>query len=119
MRASGFVLAMVALLAPSLSYSQNQQMGRTNAPATPELAEARDESARTAAPVRRSLMGMVMDVLIASAEQQSAQEAASMRQQSTTKPSAPPNSAVATPVSAATLSPDLVTREQIAVESEP
>lgn len=123
MRVSGFVLAMAVLFAPSLSYPQSypqdRQAANANA-ADPALkpAEARtDKPATTTAPERRSLMGVVMDVLIASAEQQSAQAAASAGQRGATNPTSAP--AAATPAAAPTLSPDLVTREQIAVESEP
>ena len=126
MRASGVVLAMTVLLAPSLSHSQSYPQDRraanANVPAaTLDPAKASpNKPVATAAAGRRSLMGVVMDVLIASAEQQSAQEAVATRQAGArNSASAQLKPAVAAPAAAATLSPDLVTREQIAVESEP
>lgn len=121
MRGFGFVLAMAALLLPSLSYSQNRQPASANASdAMLQPAEVpADKPTTTAASERRSLMGMVMDVVIASAEQQSAQQASRRAAGARNAPSVQLKPAVATPAAAVTLSPDLVTREQVAVESEP
>ena len=133
MRASGFVLAMAALLAPSLSYSQTPKAGDTldAGAATTRPAGARaDDAATPAAAERRSLMGMVMDALIASAEQQSAREAASARQATDSRNAnvtrTADSAAAAAPAPAQLSSPsirdsdpDPATREQVAVESIP
>jgi hypothetical protein len=124
MRTCGFVLAMVMAMAPSLSYSQ-----------TPQASDKPDVHAATTDPVevrgdspavntaRRSLMGMVMDVLIASAEQQSALEKAAHHADPANANAARTamTGAVATSVTSteSASSSDLATREQIAVESEP
>jgi hypothetical protein len=126
MRTCGFVLAMVMAMAPSLSYSQTQ--GASDKPdvhaATTDPVEAHGDSpAANTASERRSLMGMVMDVLIASAEQQSALEKTTRQPDSTNATAARTSmtGAVATSVTSATSasSSDVATREQIAVESEP
>ena len=133
MRASGFVLAMAALLAPTLSYSQTPKAGDTldAGAATIRPAGARAGDAATpAAAERRSLMGMVMDALIASAEQQSAREQAFARQATDSRNAAAARTAdrtaAATPAPARPSSPSLrepdpdpATREQVAVESIP
>jgi hypothetical protein len=126
MRTCGFVLAMGALLMPSLSYSQAQRASdKPNVQAaTTDSVEVRgDEPAANTARERRSMMGMVMDVLIASAEQQSALEKAAHH-------AGPANANAArtamTDAAAASVkstisasSSDLATNERIAVESEP
>jgi hypothetical protein len=125
MRTSGFVLAMAALLVPSLSYSQAQRaIDKPNVQAaTTDPVEVRgDEPAANTARERRSMMGMVMDVLIASAEQQSALEKTTRRADPTNA-----NAARTAMAGAAALvksaksasSSDLATRERIAVESQP
>lgn len=124
MRTSGFVLAMVMAMAPSLSYSQTQQA--SDKPdvhaATTDPVEARGVSPAVNT-ARRSLMGMVMDVLIASAEQQSALEKAAHHADPANANAARTamTGAVATSVTSteSASSSDLATREQIAVESEP
>lgn len=123
MRGFGFVLAMAALLLPSLSYSQNRHAASVSANASDAMLQPAevpaDKATTTAAPERRSLMGMVMDAVIASAEQQSAQEVSRRAAGARNAPSVQLKPTVATPAAAVTLSPDLVTREQVAVESEP
>lgn len=124
MRTRGFVLAIAMVLAPSLSYSQTQRASdQPNAHAattTADPVEARaDSPAANTASERRSLMGMVMDVLIASAEQQSAlQKSAHHADQANANAAL---TATATPVTSTkpASASDLATREQIAVESEP
>ena len=124
MRTSGFVLAMVMAMAPSLSYSQTQQA--SDKPdvhaATTDPVEVRGDSPAVNT-ARRSLMGMVMDVLIASAEQQSALEKAAHHADPANANAARTamTGAVATSVTSteSASSSDLATREQIAVESEP
>ena len=127
MRTSGFVLAMVMAMAPSLSYSQTQQA--SDKPdvhaATTDPAEVRGDSPAVNT-ARRSLMGMVMDVLIASAEQHSAlqkttRQAAPTQADASNSTAARITGAVATSATSAkpASSSDLATREQIAVESEP
>lgn len=129
MRTVGFVLAMAALLAPSLSYSQARPASETPdaGTATTRPAEARAGDGDPVAPAARdrSLMGIVMDVLIASAEQQSARENASLRRndaktanaaQAATGPAM--RAPVPVPPSPSSGS-DLATREQVAVESQP
>jgi hypothetical protein len=126
---------MAALLAPSLSYSQKPQAGDTldAGAATTRPVEARaGDPATPAAAERRSLMGMVMDALIASAEQQSAREAASVHQAHDSRNAnatrTAERAAAAAPAPAqpsspsirdSDLDPDPVTREQVAVESIP
>ena len=121
MRRYGFVLAVIALLTPSLSNSQVQQandVSRTRASTTDDAAEAgTDTPLPKATNERRSLMGVVMDVLIASAEQQSARELASPRQAD--RANAKATQAAASPAPNPASPPDLSTREQVAVESEP
>jgi hypothetical protein len=117
---------MMMVMAPSLAYAQAQRAsGKPNVhAATVGPVEVRgDAPAATAAPEHRSLMGMVMDVLIASAEQQSALEKTTLQAKPTNADAA---RTATTGVAAASLkstkpaaSPDLATREQIAVESEP
>jgi hypothetical protein len=126
MRTCGFVLAMVMVIAPSLSYSQAQRANDKPdvQAATIDQVKARGSSSdANTAPEHRSLMGTVMDVLIASAEQQSAIEKAAHHadpananaaQAAMTGAAAP---SVKSTKSASTS--DLATREQIAVESEP
>ena len=124
MRTCGFVLAMVMAMAPSLSYSQTQQA--SDKPdvhaATTDPVEARGDSPAVNT-ARRSLMGMVMDVLIASAEQQSALEKAAHHAYPANANAARTamTGSVATSVTSteSASSSDLATREQIAVESEP
>ena len=124
MRTCGFVLAMVMAMAPSLSYSQTQQA--SDKPdvhaATTDPAEVRGDSPAVNT-ARRSLMGMVMDVLIASAEQQSALEKAAHHADPANANAArtATTGAVATSLTSteSASSSDLATREQIAVESEP
>lgn len=131
MRACGFVLAMAALLAPSLSYSQTRRAGDTF---DAGAAATRSEAARTGDPAtpvaseRRSLMGMVMTALIASAEQQSAREEASLQANdrndaNVARTADGPAVAPATvePSSSPDPDPDSepATREQVAVESVP
>src|SRR5688500_17731912 len=121
MRRYGFVLAVIALLAPSLSNSQVRQandVSGTRASTTDDAVEGGTDTPVPQAPnQRRSLMGVVMDVLIASAEQQSA------RQQASTRPpdraNAKATQATASPASNPAVPPDLSTREQVAVESNP
>jgi hypothetical protein len=119
MRRYGFVLAVIAMLAPSLSNSQVQQandVSSTPASTTDDAVEAgSDMPAPKATKERRSLMGVVMDILIASAEQQSAREHASSRQPD--RANAKATQAAASPNPAAP--PDLSSREQVAVESNP
>ena len=121
MRRYGFVLAVIALLAPSLSNSQVQQandVSSTPASTTDDAVEAgTDMPTPHATNQRRSLMGVVMDVLIASAEQQSAREHASSRQPD--RANAKATQAAASPASNPAAPPDLSTREQVAVESNP
>jgi hypothetical protein len=129
MRTCGFVLAMVTAMAPSLSYSQTQRA--SDKPddvhaATTDPVEAHGDSPASTASERRSLMGMVMDVLIASAEQQSAlqkttRQAAPTQADPSNSTAARITGAVATSATLAkpASSSDLATREQIAVESEP
>ncbi|HEY1141696.1 MAG TPA: hypothetical protein VGE88_16040 [Lysobacter sp.] len=121
----------MALLVPSLSYSQTQRPSDkpdVHAVTTDPVEVRGDNPAAKPASERRSLMGMVMDVLIASAEQQSALEKTA-RQAALTH-AAPAHAtasrtamtgAAATSVTSAksASSSDLATREQIAVESEP
>jgi hypothetical protein len=115
---------MVMAMAPSLSYSQTQQA--SDKPdvhaATTDPAEVRGDSPAVNT-ARRSLMGMVMDVLIASAEQQSALEKAAHHADPANANAARTamTGAVATSVTSteSASSSDLATREQIAVESEP
>jgi len=124
MRTCGFVLAMVMAMAPSLSYSQTQQA--SDKPdvhaATTDPAEVRGDSPAVNT-ARRSLMGMVMDVLIASAEQQTALEKAAHHADPANANAArtATTGAVATSLTSteSASSSDLATREQIAVESEP
>lgn len=129
MRRYGFALAVIAVLAPPLAHSQVQQangqqvndMSSASAPSADAVATRSDDnSIAEVTPERRSLMGMVMDVLIASAEQQSA------RQQTSRQPgraNAGVTRATAAPAASPSPSPapssDLPAREQIAVESKP
>jgi len=118
MRTSGFVLAVAVLLAPSLALAQARAEAVDDSGAMAGAAgdQAGAPGGTTAAPMHRSLMGMVMDVLIESAEQQAAREAAvhqpdrnravPMRTAARREPSAPPE-------------PAPVARGQVAVESEP
>lgn len=126
MRTCGFVLAVVMVTAPSLSYSQAQRPSdKPDAhAATIDPVEAHGDSPpANTAPERRSLMGMVMDVLIASAEQQSALEKTA-READPTNANAARTAMTGTAATSMTSakspsSLDLATREQIAVESEP
>jgi cell division septation protein DedD len=119
MRRYGLVLAVVALLAPSLSNSQVQQandMSGTRASTTDDAVEAgTDRPAPQTANQRRSLMGVVMDVLIASAEQQSARQHASRQPDRANGKATQAASPAMNPASPS----DLATHEQVAVESKP
>jgi dihydroxyacetone kinase len=117
---------MVMVMVPSLSYSQTQRASdRTNvhAATTDSVEVRRDDPAANTASDRRSLMGMVMDVLIASAEQQSALEKAAHHADpanaNTAQTAMTGAAATAVASTKSASSPDLATREQIAVESEP
>lgn len=124
MRRYGWVLAVIALLAPSLSNSQVRQaddMSGTQASGTDDaVGTVADPPVPKATNERRSLMGMVMDVLIASAEQQAARQHA-MRQPD--RANAKATKAAAAPAAQPAPNPaspsDLATHEQVAVESKP
>jgi hypothetical protein len=116
---------MAMVMAPSLSYSQAQRARdrpNVHAATTAPVEVHGDSPAAATAPERRSLMGMVMDVLIASAEQQSALQKTA-RQADLTNANAPRTAtdAAATSVKStkSASSSDLATREQVAVEAEP
>ena len=124
MRRYGLVLAVIALLTPSASNSQVRQandMSGTRASTTDDAVEAgTDRPVPQTTNQRRSLMGVVMDVLIASAEQQSAYQHASRQPDranaNTTQTAAA--SAASTTMNPASPS-SLATHEQVAVESKP
>ncbi|KQY50455.1 hypothetical protein [Lysobacter sp. Root494] len=119
MRRYGLVLAVIALLTPSLSNSQvqhaNDVSGTRASTSDGAVAADTDPLVPKTTNERRSLMGMVMDVLIASAEQQSARQQASRQPGGANAKAAP----AATPPAPAVSPSDLSTREQIAVESKP
>jgi len=116
MRRSEVVLAIAALVASPLAQSQVRADGAAR-PATTDVVEARNDASSTdAAPTRRSLMGVVMDVLIESAEQQSAREAAARQLDGK---HAKPAQTLARPAPAAPFKAASEPREQVAVESEP
>jgi hypothetical protein len=126
MRTRGFVLAIAMVMVPSLSYSQTQQASdppNVHAATTDPVEARADSPAANTAYERRSLMGMVMEVLIASAEQQSALEKTARQADPTDANAARTAMTDATATSVTSTksasSSDLATREQIAVESEP
>lgn len=113
MRSYRIVLTMAALLMPTALHAQAKEPAPLpSAEAAPADARANDQAKRTSPPPK-SLMGMVMGALIASAEQAARTKPATAAQSRTTQPH------IASKAATTSASPADTAHEQVAVQSEP